>query len=25
VHQGDGQVDPDAPPALADDELLFGI
>jgi hypothetical protein len=21
VHQGDGQVDPDAPPALADDEL----
>src|SRR5215217_4642960 len=25
VHQGDGQVDPDAPPALADDELLLGI
>jgi hypothetical protein len=25
VHQGDGQVDPDAPPALADDELLLSI
>ena len=25
MHQGDGQVDPDAPSALADDELLLGI